>query len=305
MAAKCDYPTLILGETGAGKELVAKCIHAASVLGDRSIVVADCGSTVDALLESELFGHEKGAFTGAHDRHSGVFERANGSSLVLDEVDSMSPRMQVALLRVLETGEYRPVGSATSKKSTFRVISAALPRLIPMLETGQFRQDLYYRIGALKIDIPPLRSRDGDAAEIAIAYARSLGFRLTSGAIRAIGDYGWPGNVRQLRHCVEAASLRGQDGRISESALAEIVAGFESAATARRSAQDRGSAAWNLAIGRLEQRKTFGVAEFAEAAKLSKRSAQRHIARLLREGYILRVGAGRATCYEVQRDRHP
>jgi transcriptional regulator with GAF, ATPase, and Fis domain len=303
-AARCDYPVLILGETGVGKELVAKCIHAASRWGAQSIVVAECTATAESVLESELFGHERGAFTGAHARHSGYFERANGSSLFLDEVDSMSARMQAALLRVLETGDYRPVGAASPKRSTFRLISAALPRLMTMLDTGQFRQDLFYRISALRIEVPPLREREGDAVEIAGAHARTLGLRLTAGAQRAISEYPWPGNVRQLRHCLHAASLHAGDGRIGEAAMVEAIGGYGGvpSAVARRGTVE---AAWVRALRALERAERFDAWDFAQAAKVSRRSAQRHLARLLRDRRIVRAGAGRATRYRVNPDSLP
>jgi transcriptional regulator of acetoin/glycerol metabolism len=211
----------------------------------------------------------------------------------------MPARMQVALLRVLETGEYRPVGAVAPRRSKFRLISAALPRLSAMLETGQFRQDLFYRISTLKIQVPPLRDRDGDAAEIALSYARSLGFRLTAGAVRALSAYDWPGNVRQLRHCIQAASLHATDGRIGESAIADVLGELDPASGAHR---DKWEVAWNRVVGRLEPLKKFGAMEFAQAGNVSLRSAQRHLARLVREGRIIRIGAGRATFYKLGPD---
>ena len=300
VAARCAYPVLLLGETGVGKDLVARCIHAASASCDRAVVVADCASIAESLLESELFGHEKGAFTGAHGSHAGVFERADGSSLLLDEVDSMSPRMQVALLRVLETREYRPVGASTPKKSEFRLISAALPRLLEMTDDGRFRKDLFFRISTLRIEVPPLREREGDAREIAIAHARSLGFHVTAGALRVVASYEWPGNVRQLRHCIQAASLHANDRRIGEAAIGDVIAGYRTSANAKPAAGRGLDAAWQRALRALEGTRDFGAWDFARAAELSRRSAQRHLARLLRDGRIARLGAGRTTRYALR-----
>jgi transcriptional regulator with GAF, ATPase, and Fis domain len=269
------------------------------------MVVAECAATAEGVLESELFGHERGAFTGAHASHAGHFERANGSSLLLDEVDSMPGRMQAVLLRVLETGEYRPVGAASTHKSDFRLISTALPKLLAMVDTGQFRQDLFYRISALKIEIPPLRERDEDSQEIAVAHARSLGFRLTGGALRAIERYDWPGNIRQLRHGIQAATLHAQDGLVGEAAITDVISGYRGA-TDNDDAEPPGAleAAWGRALRNLERMGSFGAVDFAQAAELSRRSAQRHIVRLLRERRIIRVGAGRATRYRFGPDRN-
>jgi DNA-binding NtrC family response regulator len=229
-----------------------------------------------------------------------VFERADGSSLLLDEADSMPRRMQATLLRVLESGEYRRVGGSSPRKSRFRLITAALPRLLEMVESGQFRQDLFYRISTLRLEIPPLREREGDAEEIADAHARSLGIRLTAGARRAVAGYGWPGNVRQLRHCVQAASLHAHDGRIGEAAMSEIIGTYRGASRGEEQERGGAQAAWTRALRALERMKQFGAWDFAKAADLSRRSAQRHIARLLREGKIVRLGAGRATQYGLR-----
>jgi transcriptional regulator with AAA-type ATPase domain len=300
-AAKCGYPTLVLGETGVGKDLAARCVHSASAWRRRTMVVAECAGLAESLLESELFGHEKGAFTGAHESYGGFFERANGSSLLLDEVDSMSARMQAALLRVLETGEYRPIGAPSVRKSEFRLISAALPRLATMVEGGEFRRDLFYRISTLRIEIPPLRDREGDSREIAVAHARSLGFQLTSGALRAVEKYQWPGNVRQLLHCIQAAGIHATDRRIGEAAIGDVIGAYGGTPAGASVDEARGlQAAWGRALSTLERKAGFGAWDFAKAAELSRRSAQRHIAQLLRDGRIARVGAGRTTRYRVR-----
>jgi transcriptional regulator with GAF, ATPase, and Fis domain len=286
---------LIVGETGAGKELVARSIHAASGTS-AALVTAECATIVDSLLESELFGHEKGAFTGAYDMREGIFDRANGASLFLDEADSMSKRMQGVMLRVLESGDYRRVGASSSRKSRFRLITGAQPRLLEMLDTGEFRRDLFYRISTLRIEIPPLHRRDGDSVEIAEMHARSLGFQLTAGARRAIAGYEWPGNVRQLRHCVQAASLHATDGRIGEAAMSDVISTY-GGVICNPSEEESRQAGWERALRMLERKEMFAAWDLAQAADLSRRSAQRYLARLLHEGRVFRVGAGRATRY--------
>jgi two-component system response regulator HydG/two-component system response regulator AtoC len=300
-AAKCRFPVLVVGETGVGKDLVARCIHEASAWRGHPIVVAECAGIAESLLESELFGHERGAFTGAHAKHEGFFERANGSTLLLDELDSMSTRLQAMLLRVLESGEYRPVGASSARRSEFRLISAALPRLLAMVEGGQFRKDLLYRISTLRIEVPPLREREEDSTEIAAAHTRNLGFHLTAGALRTIAKYEWPGNVRQLRHCVQAASLHGRDGRIGEAAIGDVIATYGSPHTTGERGDLRGlDAAWGRALKTIEKMGRFGAWDFARAAGLSRRSAQRYVVQLVGDGRIVRVGAGRATRYSIR-----
>lgn len=304
VAAGCEYPVLVLGETGVGKEIVAGCIHAMSSRGQSELVVADCAATADSILESELFGHVKGSFTGADSDHAGHFARANGSTLFLDEVDTMSPRMQAALLRVLETGDYRPVGGAAHVKSDFRLISAAMPRLTSLVRSCGFREDLFYRISTLQITIPPLRERIGDASEIATTYAKRLGYKLQHDAIREVESYCWPGNVRQLMHCVQVASLSATHGQICQPSMAAAIDAYRSGEghkTPTPAGGDATAGAWSRAVSDLAAMPFFGAWEFAKAAQVSRRSAQRHLARLVKQGLITRLGAGRATRYVVRR----
>jgi hypothetical protein len=302
VAAGCDYPVLVIGDTGVGKEVVARCIHARSTRSRGELVVADCGVTTDSLLESELFGHKKGAFTGADADHIGFVERSNGSTLFLDEVDSMSARMQASLLRVLENGDYRPVGENAHRRSDFRLIAAAMPRLMQLVDEQQFRQDLFYRMSALRIHVPALADRDGDAAELARSYAGKLGFVLSPDAMREIGDYAWPGNVRQLRHCIEVASLSAFNGFIDGPAVAQSIDAYRGTAggTSSLKPRDAADAALMRASRALGGMPHFGAWEFARASGVSRRSAQRHLARLLRLGHLVRLGAGRATRYKIR-----
>jgi sigma-54-dependent transcriptional regulator len=307
VAAACDYPVLVIGETGVGKEVVAQSIHALSARGQHELIVADCATTTDSLLESELFGHKKGAFTGAEANHAGFVEKAHGSTLFLDEVDSMSPRMQASLLRVLETGEYRPVGENAHSRSDFRLIAAATPRLMHMVDARQFRQDLFYRISALRIHVPTLAERDGDAVELARMHAAALGFEIAPDALDEVRGYSWPGNIRQLRHCIEVASLSAYDGCIDAVGVARAIDAYRASSDRVPAPKTRDTARTMLirASKALMEMPHFGAWEYARATGVSRRSAQRHLSRLLRLGHLTRLGAGRATRYKIRARPHP
>jgi len=302
MAAACEYPVLLVGETGTGKEYVARSIHARSRRGGTVMVAANCGGISESLLEAELFGHVKGAFTGACESRDGVLARAHGTTLFLDEIDSMSPRAQAALLRALESGEYRPVGSAESRFSDFRLICAGLPRLARSLGDGTFRNDLYYRVSTLRLELPPLRERGDDACEIGASYARVRGARLSASALRVIAEYSWPGNVRELRNAIDAATVLGGSAEVSGEALAKAIAsgrhGVGSPCSgagppSRRMARER----WSRMLDVLAELQEFSACQFATSAGLSRRSAQRHLAALCRMGVVKRFGAGKVTVY--------
>jgi transcriptional regulator with AAA-type ATPase domain len=303
VAADCDYPVLVIGDTGVGKEVVARCIHARSARSSQEMVIADCGTTTDSLLESELFGHKKGAFTGAEADHVGFVEKSHRSTLFLDEVDSMSARMQASLLRVLETGEYRPVGENAHRRSDFRLIAAAMPRLIHLVDEQHFRRDLFYRISALRIHVPALAERENDAAEIAQSYAAKLGLSVSPAALDEVDSYTWPGNIRQLRHCIEVASLSAFHDNIDATAVRHAIDAYRGSsdrAPATKTGSDVAGDALIRASRALAAMPHFGAWEFARAAGISRRSAQRHLARLLRLGQLVRLGAGRATRYRIR-----
>ena len=209
--APSEATVLLQGESGTGKELVAAAIHDASRRSSQAFVVVDCSGVPETLFESELFGHERGAFTGATQRRTGLVEAASGGTLFLDEVGDIPLGMQVKLLRLLETGTYRRVGSSELRKADIRVISATHRDLRAMVARGGFRQDLYYRLNTFPIDVPPLRERVDDVPLLAgallarVAPERSL--RLGPGAEAALLSYRFPGNVRELRNLLERASL--------------------------------------------------------------------------------------------------
>jgi DNA-binding NtrC family response regulator len=210
LVARTDVNVLIQGESGVGKEVVAKAIHELGVRRHKPLVIVNCGAIPEGLIESELFGAEKGAYTGAVERRSGHFEEANGGSLFLDEIGEMPLGAQVRLLRVLETGEFSRVGSSTVQKSDARVIAATNKDLGREVQTGRFREDLYYRISTVIIRIPPLRERQEDILPIFDTYLHQYSRkynsptrRLDEEARRSLVRYRWPGNVRELRNLAE------------------------------------------------------------------------------------------------------
>ncbi|MGE5466383.1 MAG: sigma-54 interaction domain-containing protein [Ignavibacteria bacterium] len=209
--APSDAAVLLQGESGTGKELAAKAIHDASRRAHRPFVAVDCSGLAETLFESELFGHEKGAFTGAVSRAIGLVEAANGGTLFLDEVGDIPLMMQVKLLRLLETGMYRRVGATEPRKADIRVVSATHRDLRAMVEGGGFRQDLYFRLNTFPIDLPALRERAADIPLLAESLlARVAGERkltLSKAASELLARYRYPGNVRELRNILERASL--------------------------------------------------------------------------------------------------
>ncbi|NML15717.1 sigma-54-dependent transcriptional regulator [Azohydromonas caseinilytica] len=217
--ARYDLPVLVLGESGTGKELLARAMHYASPRAAQPFVTENCAAIADTLLESELFGHKRGAFTGAYDDHPGLFQRAHGGTIFLDEIGETSPAFQVKLLRVLQEGEVRPVGSATPVPVDVRVIAATHRDLEAEVRAGRFRQDLYYRVAGVTLSVPPLRERLGDIAPIAQRLLHDVGLELGRTALRFADDvapvllgYPWPGNIRELRNEIRrAAALSDED----------------------------------------------------------------------------------------------
>jgi len=209
--APSEAAVLLRGESGTGKELVARALHEASARATKPLVVVDCASLPESLFESELFGHEKGAFTGALAARAGLVEAASGGTLFLDEVGDIPLTMQVKLLRLLESGTYRRVGSTALRRADLRVVSATHRDLAAMVADGRFREDLYYRLATFPIALPPLRERQGDLALLAesllarIAPQRRLS--LAPAALRRLEQHAFPGNVRELRNVLERAAL--------------------------------------------------------------------------------------------------
>jgi len=210
-AAACDLPVLIVGETGVGKEILARRIHDRSARAPGPFIAVNCGSIPESLAEATLFGHEKGAFTGAHARREGVFEAASGGTLVLDEVGELPLPTQVRLLRTLEERVVTRVGGTTPAPIDVRVVAATHRDLEQMAKQGTFRRDLLYRLDVLKIVIPPLRERPDDLVNLAEEFVRELapGVRLAPAAVGLLQTHSWPGNVRELRNAIaRAVALR-------------------------------------------------------------------------------------------------
>ncbi|MBN6739222.1 sigma-54-dependent Fis family transcriptional regulator [Acidithiobacillus sp. MC6.1] len=214
-AAPSEAVVLLLGESGTGKELAAAAIHQGSRVRNGPFVAVDCSGLPETLFESELFGHEKGAFTGAHSRKIGLVEAANGGTLFLDEIGDIPLSLQVKLLRLLETGYFRRVGGVEPIRSQFRLISATHRPLERMVEEERFRQDLYYRLNTFPIVLPALRERLEDIPPLAKAILQRLpvakGLHLHAGALDMLQHYDYPGNIRELRNILERAALLADD----------------------------------------------------------------------------------------------
>jgi DNA-binding NtrC family response regulator len=210
--ARAERTTLITGPTGVGKDVVARALHERSRRQAEPFVVVQCAALPDSLVEAELFGHSRGAFTGALQARDGLVRTAERGTLFLDEVDSLSLGAQAKLLRFLETGEFRPVGADHSEQSSVWVVAATNQDLHVRVKHGQFREDLLYRLEVVRIAIPPLSERRTDILVLAdhfLAELRSGNKRLSPAARAALEAHGWPGNVRELRHRIEAAALLG------------------------------------------------------------------------------------------------
>ena len=244
-AGRCDAKVLLAGESGSGKEIVAHMIHAASRRHKAPMVTVNCAAVTETLLETELFGHVRGSFTGAYRDRLGVFETADGGSVLLDEVGEMSPRMQGMLLRFLETGEVQRVGSDDPRRRVnVRVIAATHRSLRDAVEAKTFREDLYYRLNILQIRVPPLREHADDVPEL-IAYwleqfrgsYQTPPLTISTEAMQALCEYQWAGNVRELRNVLERLVSRGFEREVGVADLPpEIVVGTAARVTAQRPA---------------------------------------------------------------------
>jgi transcriptional regulator with GAF, ATPase, and Fis domain len=225
---------LIMGETGTGKELVAQLIHQQSPRRDRPLIACHCAAVPEGLLESELFGHERGAFTGAAAPRAGLFERAHGGALLLDEVGDIPRAAQAKLLRVLQERRFQRLGAAYSQESDVRIIATTRHDLLARARRGQFREDLYYRLNVFPIHVPPLRERREDILPLARYFLESAARRnrcrqsgISEVAQALLVSFHWPGNVRQLQAVIERGLLLSQGQTLTEQVLpAEVVAGF-------------------------------------------------------------------------------
>ncbi|WP_305908913.1 sigma 54-interacting transcriptional regulator [Methylomarinum sp. Ch1-1] len=211
-AAQSNVPVMLNGETGTGKEFAAEYIHRQSSNADGEFVIVDCTVLGEDLFESELFGHEKGAFTGAATVKKGLFELADGGTLFLDEVGELPISLQPKLLRALESGQFRRVGGTTALKSTVRVVTATHRNLSGMVKEGLFREDLFYRLSVFPLEIPALRDRVEDIQELVEYFLESFGqrdrcvYRMSGAALQKLMGHRWPGNIRELKNCLQLAT---------------------------------------------------------------------------------------------------
>jgi transcriptional regulator with PAS, ATPase and Fis domain len=221
--ARSGMPVLLMGATGTGKELFARYVHELS--GRRGeLVDLNCGALPSLIAQSLLFGHRKGSFTGAIRDSVGLFSRASGGTLFLDELPSLDRDVQAALLRVLETKQFKPLGATSNVSVDFRLVSAVQDDLASRLESGTFREDLYHRVAGAVIHIPPLSERDGDLELLACRFASEHGRTLAGGALSVLERYHWPGNIRELRSVIERATLLTDSMTLDEGCLREALA---------------------------------------------------------------------------------
>ena len=230
-AARARVPVLIEGESGVGKEVVAEAIHAASPRAKKPMIAVNCGAIPSNLVESELFGHEKGAFTGAFERKIGRFQEADGGTLFIDEVGEMPLDAQVKLLRLLQSGEVHALGARHASQVDVRVIAATNKKLLDEVEAGRFREDLYYRLNVVQVTIPPLRERTGDipalARHLLARIAKQPGLRplgITDEALALLANYDWPGNVRQLQNALFRAAVLCEAAALTRDDFPQIAA---------------------------------------------------------------------------------
>ena len=228
--APVDLSVLIMGENGVGKEIFPRIIHDNSARKTKKYFAVNCGAIPEGTIDSELFGHEKGAFTGAVEKREGYFSVADGGTLFLDEVGELPLKTQARLLRVLETGEFIPVGSSQVKKTDVRIVAATNVNMDRAISDGKFREDLYYRLNSILITIPPLRERGEDATLLFRKFALDMSekykmppIRLTEDAKAVLMHYSWPGNIRQLRNVAENMSVTAEERDITAEVLRQYI----------------------------------------------------------------------------------
>jgi DNA-binding NtrC family response regulator len=277
-----DATVLITGENGSGKGVVASALHAVSRRASRSFVSVNAGGLAESVFESELFGHVKGAFTDARADRVGRFELAGGGTLFLDEIANVRPAQQARLLRVLETGEFEPVGSSVTRKADVRVISATNARIEEEVEAGHFRQDLFFRLRTVEIRLPPLRERRDDipllAGEFLSRYATRYRKTLSGfdeGAMRALLAHAWPGNIRELDHAVERAVLMAAGNKVTASDFGLQSAGERTARIDEMTLEDVEALLIRKALARYDG----NVSRAAEALGVSRSALYRRMQR--------------------------
>ncbi len=296
---------MLQGETGTGKELLARLVHAESARADRPMFAINCGALKEEVLESELFGHEAGSFTGAARRHRGLIELADGGDLFLDEIGEMSQSLQVKLLRVIEQREIRRVGGTEYIPVDVRIIAATHRNLLGMVKKGTFRLDLYHRLAVFPIDVPPLRERDRDVLLIARHFladwrAKGLRRRLGRDAEQALMAYTWPGNVRELYNVICRVVLRCVGGRIS-------AADIERALPVQLELPLHGAQEQEpeqAIVAMLAEQGPQPIGAICEQLQQSKTNVARHLRALRADERVVMQGKGRGTRYALA-DRSP
>jgi DNA-binding NtrC family response regulator len=258
--AACDATVLVQGETGTGKELVARAIHYLGARRSFPFIPVNCGALPDTLVENELFGHARGAFTDARDARRGLIAEAQGGTLFLDEVEVLTPKVQVTLLRFLQDLEYRPVGGATVRNANVRIIAASNANLEALQKDHHFRQDLLFRLNVLSIDLPPLRERQNDVVLLAEIFLRRLAEqyrrpskRLHADAIARLLDYAWPGNVRELENLIHREFL------MTDAAVIDLCC-LDALNTRKANAES--AARGRLTAARFQEAKASAIAHF-------------------------------------------
>jgi two-component system NtrC family response regulator len=250
MAAASDAPVLVTGETGTGKELIARALHRASHRVNGPFVAVNCAAIPADLIESELFGHRKGAFSGATADRNGHIREADGGVLFLDEIGDMPPAMQAKLLRVLQEGEVMPLGGSRTVKVDIRLVAATHRDLPEMVEHGEFRRDLFYRLNIIPIDVPPLRARVADIIPLAEYFLGADGKSLAPDAIQRLITHAWPGNVRELKNVIERCNVLVRGGTIR---AADVDALLDGASAGDAIGQDWLAGDMPTAVARLEK----------------------------------------------------
>jgi DNA-binding NtrC family response regulator len=307
-AARARVSVLIEGESGSGKEVIAQAIHTSSPRGRKAMITVNCGAIPANLVESVLFGHEKGAFTGAFDRHIGRFEDADGSTMFLDEVGELPLDTQVKLLRAIETGEIQRIGGRSIQIVDVRIIAATNRRLIDEVAAGRFREDLYYRLNVVHVDIPPLRDRSSDipplARHLLTRIAEQPGMRhlsITDDGLAVLMRYGWPGNVRQLQNALFRAAVLCEGNALTAADFPQIA----QESTLSRRASDYHGKALNGAAGTSAMTQGPGITLYDHDGNMrSLEEIEADVIRLAIGHYrgrmtevARRLGIGRSTLY--------
>jgi two-component system response regulator AtoC len=289
LVAPSESRVLITGESGAGKEVLADAIHGWSPRAKGPLVKVNCAAIPETLLESELFGHEKGAFTGAHQARTGRFEEANGGSIFLDEISEMSPQLQAKLLRVTQEGRFQRVGSGKELQTDARILAATNRNLEALIKEGRFREDLFYRLAVVELGVPPLRERREDILPLATHFITKFGgdkTRFAPAVTECLERYAWPGNVRELRNAMERAALLSRGGvalpehlpgRVTTGAMASPLMGAADPQRLEEIERD--------AILVALKRHDFNRTETAKALAISRRALTYKIQRLRELGF--------------------